>query len=128
MPHVIVEYTNNIEEETHIPTLLQKINDTLLEYPEVIPKGGLRSRAMKLVHYCIADGQVEAAFVHVTLKLGKGRSDAVIQQVSERLFRVLEEYFHHLFETRYFALSIEVYEFTRTTYKKNNIHARYKDE
>lgn len=40
MPHVIVEYTDNIKGEGHIGELLEKINQSLLKNDGLFPIGG----------------------------------------------------------------------------------------
>lgn len=126
MPHFILEYTDNIKEEGKIQELLKKVNDVLLSFPEIIPIGGLRSRAIELNHYIVADGSHNDAFVHATLKLGKGRSEEDIKKISDAVFNQIQEHFQVLYNKRYLALSMEVYEFQKATYKLNNIHNRYK--
>jgi 5-carboxymethyl-2-hydroxymuconate isomerase len=63
-----VEYTDNIKEETDILKLLEKVNSTLIAQNGTFPVGGIRSRAVELKHYRIADGKEDDAFVHATLK------------------------------------------------------------
>lgn len=128
MPHVIVEYTDNLTEQANIPELLQKTNETLLSHEDIIPIGGLRTRAIELKDYVVADGTEDDAFVHVILKLGSGRSEEAIQKVGDSLFNTVKTHFNDLFDQRYLALSMEIHEFTRPTYKQNNIHLRYKKE
>ncbi|MGV3489310.1 MAG: 5-carboxymethyl-2-hydroxymuconate Delta-isomerase [Tuberibacillus sp.] len=126
MPHVIVEYTDNIKEEARIPELLKKVNDILISYSPVFPVGGIRSRAIELHDYCVADGTEDDAFVHAALKIGKGRSAADKKAVCDDLFEMMKAHFADLFDQRYLALSLELYEFQESTYKYNNIHHRYK--
>lgn len=126
MPHLIIEYTDNIKEDANIPQLLKKANDSLLQHRDIIPIGGLRSRAIELHDYCVADGTEDDAFVHAILKLGSGRSEEQIKSVCDDLFATIKAHFSDIFAKRYLALSMEVYEFTRPTYKQNNIHLRYK--
>lgn len=127
MPHFIVEYTDNIKEEIDILTLLEKVNSTLIAQNGTFPVGGIRSRAVELKHYCIADGKEDDAFVHATLKIGAGRSPVEKDKVCNELFEVMKEHFSRLFERRYLALSMELMEFSEGgTYKQNNIHARFK--
>lgn len=76
MPHIVVEYTANIRDDAHVPALLRTINATLIAQGGVFPTGGIRSRAIELHDYCVADGTHDDAFVHVTLKIAAGRSDA----------------------------------------------------
>ncbi|GEL76982.1 5-carboxymethyl-2-hydroxymuconate Delta-isomerase [Tenuibacillus multivorans] len=128
MPHLTLEYTDNLKQDIHISDLLRNIHDTLLQHRDIIPIGGLRSRAVELTDYLVADGTQDDAFVHVTLKLGSGRTDEQKKLICDDLFETISEQFSGLFEKRYLALSLELYEFMNPTYKKNNIHERYKNE
>lgn len=127
MPHFIVEYTANLKVDADIPALLKKANDTIIGQPgAVFPPGGTRSRAIELTDYRMADGAEDDAFVHATLKIGAGRSDAQKRRVCDDLFEMLKDHFAELFAGRYLALSMELYEFDeRGTYKHNNVHARF---
>ncbi|GIO22740.1 5-carboxymethyl-2-hydroxymuconate Delta-isomerase [Oceanobacillus sp. J11TS1] len=126
MPHLIIEYTDNLKEETNIPLLLEKVNNALLSHSNLIPIGGLRSRAIELKDYRVADGSEDDAFVHATLKLGSGRSEEAKKALCDDLFQAIKDHFADIYEKRYLALSLELFEFTAPTYKLNNIHTRYK--
>ncbi|HYH23165.1 MAG TPA: 5-carboxymethyl-2-hydroxymuconate Delta-isomerase [Azospirillum sp.] len=127
MPHVIVEYTDNIAAEARIADLLATINGVLIAQGGVFPTGGIRSRAIRLTDYRVADGAEDDAFVHVTLKIGSGRSEAVRKKVCDDLFAAIRDHFAELFARRYLALSMELIEFSEGgTHKHNNIHARFK--
>jgi len=126
MPHFILEYTDNIKNDIHIESLLKKVNNLLISYSTIIPIGGIRSRAIELNHYYIADGTEDDAFVHATLKIGNGRTENDKREVSDKLFEMLQSHFSELFSKRFLALSLELYEFNEFgTYKRNNIHQRY---
>jgi 5-carboxymethyl-2-hydroxymuconate isomerase len=127
MPHFIVEYTANLEQEGDIRGLLKKANDTLIAQNGVFPIGGIRSRAVRLEHYCMADGQADYAFVHAQLKIGAGRDAATKQRVGDALFEMMKAHFAALYERRYLALSMEITEFSEAgTWKHNNVHARFR--
>ncbi|MEK4028262.1 5-carboxymethyl-2-hydroxymuconate Delta-isomerase [Pseudobacillus sp. FSL P4-0506] len=127
MPHFIIEYTDNIKAEADIPALLKKINQSLISHDDVFPVGGIRSRAIELHDYFIADGTEDDAFVHAALKIGAGRPESVKKAVCDELFAIMKDHFADLFAKRYLALSMELVEFSEAgTYKQNNIHARYK--
>ncbi|HWO75184.1 MAG TPA: 5-carboxymethyl-2-hydroxymuconate Delta-isomerase [Bacillus sp. (in: firmicutes)] len=126
MPHIIVEYTDNIKDEAQIPELLKKLHDVLIARPTIFPIGGIRSRAFELTNYRIADGTEDDAFVHVTLKIGNGRSSVDKKAACDEMFEVLKGHFSPLLEKRYLTLSLELYEFVNPTYKYGNIHGRFK--
>jgi 5-carboxymethyl-2-hydroxymuconate isomerase len=127
MPHFIVEYTANLDQEADIPSLLKKVNDILIAQGGVFPIGGIRSRAIRLEHYRMADGQADYAFVHAQLKIGAGRDEATKQRVGDALFEMMKAHFAALYEKRYLALSMEIAEFSEAgTWKHNNVHARFR--
>lgn len=126
MAHLTFEYTGNIKAQADIPALLLKANQSLIAQG-AFPIGGIRSRAIELTDYCMADGQADYAFVHATLKIGAGRSEDVKRKTCDELFEVVKAHFAELFAKRYLALSMELYEFDEGgTYKHNNVHARFK--
>jgi 5-carboxymethyl-2-hydroxymuconate isomerase len=128
MAHFIVEYTRNIAAQADIPGLLRKANEALIAQ-QVYPIGGVRSRAIELTDWCMADGADDYAFVHGTLKIGAGRSREIQQRTGDALFEVMKAHFADLYARRYLALSLEIYEFDEAgTWKHNNVHARFRKE
>ena len=110
-----------------MPELLRKVNSILIAQGGVFPIGGVRSRAIELAEYAIADGSAEDAFVHATLKIGSGRTPEQKKKVGDELFAMMEAHFAQLFSRRYLALSLELAEFSEAgTWKHNNIHGRFK--
>ncbi|MBN9694199.1 MAG: 5-carboxymethyl-2-hydroxymuconate Delta-isomerase [Zoogloea sp.] len=127
MPHLIYEYTDNLKAEGDIPGLLRKTNQVVIAQGGVFPIGGIRARAICLTDYCVADGSADDAFVHLTFKMGAGRTPEEKQKVGDELFAMLKEHFAALFARRGLALSMEIVEFSEAgTWKHNNIHARFK--
>ena len=128
MPHLIYEMTDNLAvPEADISGLLKKSNQVLIDQGGVFPIGGIRSRVIWLKDYCVADGSVDDAFVHLTLKIGAGRSDEAKKKTGDDLFKMISDHFAAIYQKRTLALSMEIVEFSEAgTWKQNNIHARYK--
>ena len=127
MPHFVVEYTDNLKKETDIRALLKKANAILMNQGGAFPVGGIRSRAIELQSYVMSDDEEDYAFVHASLKIGAGRPKEVAQKVCDELFAMMKDHFAELFERRYLALSMEHSDFGEAgTYKKNNVHKRFK--
>jgi 5-carboxymethyl-2-hydroxymuconate isomerase len=127
MPHFIAEYTDNIKDRADIRGMLKKVNQVLINQGGVFPIGGIRARAIELHDYVMADDEEDYGFVHCTLKIGAGRSAAEKKKACEELFAMMTDHFAHLYDSGYFALSMELYEFDEGgTFKKNNVHARFK--
>lgn len=126
MPHFYAECTDNIREQAELPALFAKVNAALAA-TGIFPIGGIRSRAIWLDTWQMADGKHDYAFVHMTLKIGSGRSLESRQQVGEMLFELIKTHFAALMENRYLALSFEIEELhPQLNYKQNNVHALFK--
>ncbi|EMC9751448.1 5-carboxymethyl-2-hydroxymuconate Delta-isomerase [Enterobacter cloacae] len=125
MPHFIAECTDNIREQADLPGLFAKVNEALAA-TGIFPIGGIRSRAHWLDTWQMADGKQEYAFVHMTLKIGAGRSLESREEVGEMLFALIKAHFADLMASRYLALSFELDELHPTlNYKQNNVHALF---
>ncbi|CZZ05287.1 5-carboxymethyl-2-hydroxymuconate Delta-isomerase [Enterobacter roggenkampii] len=126
MPHFIAECTDNIREQADLPGLFAKVNEALAA-TGIFPIGGIRSRAHWLDTWQMADGKHDYAFVHMTLKIGAGRSLESREEVGEMLFALIKTHFAALMASRYLALSFELDELhPALNYKQNNVHALFK--
>ena len=126
MPHFIAECTDNIREQADLPGLFAKVNEALAA-TGIFPIGGIRSRAHWLDTWQMADGRHDYAFVHMTLKIGAGRSLESREAVGEMLFALIKEHFAELMADRYLALSFELDELHPTlNYKQNNVHTLFR--
>ena len=93
LPHFIVEYTDNIKEKMNLATLFEEIHEVLIARGTIFPIGGIRSRAMELESYRVADGAEDDAFVHAVFKIGAGRSEEIKKEVCDALFEVIKAHF-----------------------------------
>ena len=126
MPHLIFEYTANLRAGGDIAGLLRKANAVMIAQG-VYPIGGIRSRAIELADYCVADGTADDAFVHASVKIGAGRTAEQRQKTGDDLFAMMKAHFAEIYARRGLALSLELEEFSEAgTWKHNNIHARYR--
>ncbi|NUU64939.1 5-carboxymethyl-2-hydroxymuconate delta-isomerase [Enterobacteriaceae bacterium BIT-l23] len=128
MPHFITECSENIRTEADLPGLFQQVNRLLAE-SGLFPLGGIRSRAHWVDTWLMADGAHDYAFVHMTLKIGHGRSQQQLMPVMEQLFACIREHFADLMARRYLALSLAVEELhPQLNFKQNNVHALFRKE
>ena len=131
MPHLTIEYSANLADEERIGelcNLLARCLDAQCDGEQrVFPLGGIRVRALRCQHYCVADGRSDAAFLHANLKIGAGRSPEIRQATGDALFALIKEHFADKFATSGLALSMEINEFSEAgTWKHNNLHTRLK--
>ena len=122
MPHLIVEYSANVEDRIDLDGLLDRLHTAAAGY-EVFPLGELRVRAERREHYRVADGHPDNGFVHVTAIIGHGRSLEVRKEVGQGLFDVICELLHAPFKDSPLAISFNIREFhPELNYKRNNLH------
>ena len=122
MPHLIVEYSANLEPAIALDELLDKLRDSALG-TGVFPLGGLRVRAISTDHYRIADCDPANGYVHVTALIGHGRPLDVRKRAGERLFATLTEHLGDVYERSPLAISFNIQEFhPELNFKMNNLH------
>ena len=109
MAHAIVEYSANLEDKIDVQGLVDKVHDTCIK-TGVFPLTGMRTRAARRDRYKIADGNMEACFIHLQVKLGPGREENVKQKAMEKIFETLTSYVEAIYATTPVALSIEIFE------------------
>ena len=130
MPHLVILYTPNLERETDMTALCRSLADAMLsvrdeQERQVFPTGGTRVLAYPAAHYAVSDGGAagraanthtgaasgdagDYAFVYLNLRMGRGRSAAVHQQVGETLLRSAKAHFATLFAQRHIGITLQV--------------------
>jgi len=126
MPHFIVEYSANLDDQLDVPELLKVLNETAVS-TGVFPLGGIRSRAIRCEHYRVAEGDPENSFIHLTAKVGSGRPVETLKGAGDTVFQAFTEFLEPIFSTRYLSIGFELTELHPVlNYKKNNIHEKLK--
>lgn len=124
MPHLTVDYSANLEEQSDMAALCRALHATLLA-SGLFELGALRVRARPCPHYAIADQMAENGFADIILRIGTGRSDDDRVAVGAALMRTAEAHFAPLLAAPHFALSLEVQEISAPfSWKTNAIHPR----
>ncbi len=72
VPHLFVEYSNNVAEHVDIDDLVRAVHQAALA-TGVPPLAGLRTRAVPREQYRIATGESKFAFIAISARLGPGR-------------------------------------------------------
>ncbi len=107
MPHLTLEYTDNLD--FAVQPLLARLHEELVATGAVNLKG-IKSRAVRLIDYRIADGDPAYAFIHVSLLIREGRPVEVQREAAHRVMKVLKESFGQRFESGYLSLSVDIKE------------------
>lgn len=122
MPHLIVEYSANLERDVDIPRLVAVIHAAALE-TGVFPVGGIRTRAERRDIYAIADSHPDNGFIHVQARIGAGRTPEVRQRAAEHIFAAVKAGTARVFASRPLGLTLEIVEIDPVgSLKHNNLH------
>jgi 5-carboxymethyl-2-hydroxymuconate isomerase len=122
MPHLIVEYSANLEADVDITRLVAVVHAAAME-TGVFPVGGLRTRAERRDVYQVADRHPDNGFIHVQARIGAGRTPEVRQQAAEHIFAAVKVETAKAFAGRPLGLTFEIVEIDPVgSLKHNNLH------
>jgi 5-carboxymethyl-2-hydroxymuconate isomerase len=109
MPHVIVEYSANIEEKIRVPQLLAAVHEAV-EQTKIAELAGLRTRAERRDEFRIADNHPANGFVGIIVRIAQGRTLETRKMLLEAVTAAASRHLEPVFATTPLALSIEVQE------------------
>lgn len=89
MPHVILEYSDNLTQFNPNQALLA-INQALVESSDSIQEEAIKSRAYPATHYVMGTQPENRAFIHVSLYLLQGRDISTKQRISQNVIEILQ--------------------------------------
>jgi 5-carboxymethyl-2-hydroxymuconate isomerase len=122
VPHLIVEYSANLEGDLDMRRVIDALHAAALD-SGVFPIGGVRVRAARRDLYKIADGHPDNGFIHVQARIGAGRAPEVRQKAAELIFERLKSVTADVFARRPLGLSLEIVEIDPVgSLKHNNLH------
>jgi 5-carboxymethyl-2-hydroxymuconate isomerase len=126
MPHVITEYSANLEGVVDIPALIAELHETAIA-SGLFEVGGIRSRAKKREIYKIADGDPANGFIFIMARIAPGRPADKRKALGEALLATAGKRLEPVFAARGLTLSVEIEELNgEYTFRRNNIHDRLK--
>ena len=127
MPHLTIEYSENIEDQAELSGLCAVMRDAMVR-TGIFPLGGIRVRAFPCRTFLIADGEGDYGYLHMICRVGAGRDEATRLAAAETLYEAAETYLRPRMEHRPFALSLDLDELHPVTSLKrfNTIHSHLK--
>ena len=110
MPHIIVEYSDNLPDESwDIDELLRVLVDSALE-TSLFPETGMRARALRCENYHLGGGAAENGFLNISMRVGRGRTESERQVAGAAIFDAAKVALAKLTESRPVLLSFEMRE------------------
>jgi 5-carboxymethyl-2-hydroxymuconate isomerase len=113
MPHLVILYTVNLEPHTDMTRLCRALADTLCAAKDdsgkaVFPTGGVRVLAYPAAHHAVADGSGDFGFVYLQLRMARGRSSALHQQIGQALAAMARQHFEPLTAQRPVGVTLQI--------------------
>lgn len=124
MPHIMIDYSPNVEARLDIPGLCRALRDAAVA-TGVLPLAGIRVRATACDHVVIADGNPEHAFLDISVRLREGRSLADRERATAQIFAVAEACCAEVLAKSSFMLSFEMREIDARLSPKTSSIRRY---
>jgi 5-carboxymethyl-2-hydroxymuconate isomerase len=109
MPHIVLEYSANIEDHLDMATLCTVLKDAAAA-TGVFPPAGIRVRAYRSDHVVIADGDPRHGFVDIMVRLAAGRNDDAKSRAVDAIFDAARDFTADLMATQPFMLSLDLRE------------------
>ncbi|MEX0366799.1 MAG: 5-carboxymethyl-2-hydroxymuconate isomerase [Ruegeria sp.] len=107
MPHVIVDYSANMETRTDIRALCEALRAAALE-TGILPLAGIRVRAIRADHVAIADGDPTHGYVDISVRLRGGRDLQARKDATAYIFAAAERFLAPAMAQHSVALSLEM--------------------
>jgi 5-carboxymethyl-2-hydroxymuconate isomerase len=117
MPHLVLDYSNNIREKKEFKDLFLQLHQILVTVASASLES-CKSRAVERDMYCVGNGDSKNAFVHLEIRLAEGRSLKVREKVGRKMLEVLGEYFSKSLRDLNLQITVESKEFPRSLYFK----------
>jgi 5-carboxymethyl-2-hydroxymuconate isomerase len=117
MPHLTLEYSNNLPEPMDFRALFSRLNAALAEMGP-FRLADIRSRAIAHDQFLVGDGASGSVFAHLTVGILGGRDSALQKRISARLLAIVRETFARAWAERPCVITVEIHEIRRETYCK----------
>ena len=113
MPHVVVQYTANLEPEANVGLLCATLAEVLVAQRDqagerVFPIGGTRVLAYPAAHFAVADGGADRGFVFLHARIAAGRAPAHVAAAGEAMMAVVRSHFAAVFASRHVGITLQI--------------------
>ena len=107
MPHLMIDYSANVEPDLDIGGLCNTLRDVAASI-DAFPLAGVKVRAVRVDHYAIADGNPEHGFIDISVRIREGRDMETKQNAAQKIFDAANEFVADVMRRRSLALSLEL--------------------
>ena len=132
MPHVVLQYTANLESEVDMPALCRDVAAVLIEQKDeagapLFPVGGTRVLAYPARVYAVADGKADYAFCYINIRIASGRSESAKKRAGDAVLSKVKARFATAFEKNHVGVTLQIDESPGQVYdaKHSNLHTLF---
>jgi 5-carboxymethyl-2-hydroxymuconate isomerase len=123
MPHIIAEYSANLEDSLDVQALVDDLHEAAVA-SQVAELPGIRSRAARRAHFRVADGNPANGFVHIVARLRVGRSEEQRKRLGQLLFDAADKRLASAYAAHPIGLTVEIHEIDHLTFRRNTLRER----
>lgn len=117
MPHIKLEYSNNVVEQDHFEPLFNELHQILVKTCHAKLEA-CKSRAIRHTTFYIGDGNPKNGMVHLEISLLEGRSIEARIAAGSEILPVLERYFAKSQKELHLQITVEIKEMKMDLYFK----------
>jgi 5-carboxymethyl-2-hydroxymuconate isomerase len=122
MPHVIAEYSANLEDRLDVAGLIADLHQVVAA-SGVADVPAIRTRAARREHFRVGDGNAANGFVHITMRLRVGRPQDTLNALGQALLDAADKRLQNVYATHPVALTVEMHEIDQLTFRRNTLRA-----
>ena len=117
MPHLMLEYTKNLQSKIEFKEIFLKIHGKIIETGD-FALDDIKSRAICIDNYFIGDGDPDKGFVHLRISLLDQRDGNLKIHLSKALLQVLSNYLKVNTKENKCQITVEVVNINSIYYSK----------
>lgn len=122
MPHVIAEYSANLEDALDVRALVEGLHRTMID-SGLADVAAIRTRAERRDHVRVGEDNPANAFVHITARLRAGRTEQQQTALAEALLAAADKALERAFKTHPIAVTVEIENIHNITARKNTVRS-----
>lgn len=107
MPHLVVEYSANLEPDLDARALLEALHQSA-DASGIFQPATIRSRTIRHETFIVGEGRPKDAFVHVSVRIRSGRDETTQWSLTNRLLAVSQEQLATAYLTHRIGLTVEI--------------------
>ncbi|MEP6837450.1 MAG: 5-carboxymethyl-2-hydroxymuconate Delta-isomerase [Bradyrhizobium sp.] len=123
MPHIIAEYSANLEDFLDVQALVNDLHQVVIDSGLAEPLA-IRTRAERREYFHVADGNPANGFVHIIARLRIGRPEEKLSALGEALLAVADKRLADVYPAHPIGLTVEIHEIDHMTFRRNTLRER----